>query len=504
MLNACWACSFALTSAAAAGPPSLLANGGFEMPALAAGAFRYAPKQGQWIFGPGAGISGNDSAFTAGNPPAREGRQVAFLQNAGSIQQLVYLALPGYYGLDLKSAQRANLSYPAPAQTIRLLVDGATVGDYRPPTTGYTNAYRTFYAPAGIHSITLSGLARAGDQTAFVDDVGLNRRSWGFWDPGLVDGAVKSAYLTPTKGTREDPLSLPTPCLWADADPLLIPNNTCSPQPSAYSSSFPFWENTTWDSDARHWAFVVNNEPTQNLCNPGAPDLSIPRSSPGSGIAGFVVLRDSGETFNRAHLVLDQTAGTNPCRGGITFMAFGAQANRGNVDPIVALNPRSAPSTIAFTAKLWAFEPDSPSWFRLVLLTGWPDASGRWVPRQIQLNLFGGGLDGFLDRHWNWPVQDNLFPHGGADIAIVDANIASRMCGIDLPLLMTAGEEIAYTINIDSLFRCVSDHDGFSDRMPSTPDLAVYGVHWAVENAAPPTVAVPGAIWVSVHGMRTF
>jgi hypothetical protein len=138
------------------------------------------------------------------------------------------------------------------------------------------------------------------------------------------------------------------------------------------------------------------------------------------------------------------------------------------------------------------------------MLSSWPDDSGRWVPRQVQLNLFGGGRDGFVNVHWNWPVQDYFFPHGGADIAIVDADILSSMCRMYVPLLDTAGQQIIYTIDVDAVFHCVSDHGGFSNPLPTTPNIAVYGVHWTVENARPPTVAVPGIIWVSVHGMYAF
>jgi hypothetical protein len=48
------------------------------------GGFQYAPAGASWVFTGGAGISGNGSGFTSGNPPAPEGLQVALLQNGGS------------------------------------------------------------------------------------------------------------------------------------------------------------------------------------------------------------------------------------------------------------------------------------------------------------------------------------------------------------------------------------------------------------------------------------
>ena len=58
-------------------------NLGFETPNLAGG-FQYAPTGASWVFTGGAGISGNNSPFTSGNPPAPEGVQVAFLQGSSS------------------------------------------------------------------------------------------------------------------------------------------------------------------------------------------------------------------------------------------------------------------------------------------------------------------------------------------------------------------------------------------------------------------------------------
>jgi hypothetical protein len=53
-------------------------NGGFEVPNLGGG-FQYAPAGASWVFTAAAGISGNGSGFTSGNPPAPEGLQVALL-----------------------------------------------------------------------------------------------------------------------------------------------------------------------------------------------------------------------------------------------------------------------------------------------------------------------------------------------------------------------------------------------------------------------------------------
>src|SRR5205823_3162250 len=64
-----------LTTAAVSQP----SDDGFEAPSLGTG-FLYTPPGSAWSFSGNAGLSGNGSVFTSGNPPAPQGTQVAFLQ----------------------------------------------------------------------------------------------------------------------------------------------------------------------------------------------------------------------------------------------------------------------------------------------------------------------------------------------------------------------------------------------------------------------------------------
>src|SRR5262249_56281001 len=91
------------TGAAAAA----LRQGGFESPDVGTGsfgAFAYDPAGSAWTFDEGAGVAGNGSGFTDGNPDAPEGTQVAFLQGAGSFSQAVNLAARTHQ-LTLQAAQ---------------------------------------------------------------------------------------------------------------------------------------------------------------------------------------------------------------------------------------------------------------------------------------------------------------------------------------------------------------------------------------------------------------
>ncbi len=159
----------------AAEPASTISIGdpGFEQVVVGSGQFQYRPTGSPWAFSGNSGVSGNNSGFTAGNPPAPEGVQVAFLQTTGSFSQSVADWAAGSYVLSFEAAQRGN--YQASRQDFNVLIDGSVVGTFTPSGTSY-QSYSTaaFTVTAGSHTIAFQGLDSAGgDNTAFVDQVTL-------------------------------------------------------------------------------------------------------------------------------------------------------------------------------------------------------------------------------------------------------------------------------------------------------------------------------------------
>ena len=131
------------------------------------------PPASPWLFVGQAGVSGNGSDFTSGNPVAPQGSQVAFLQNAGSFSQQVTLSA-GTYDLSFSAAQRAM--YQSSSQTFQVRVDGVRVATFTPTGTSYaTYSTGAFAVEDGIHTITFVGLnPNGGDNTAFIDQVALS------------------------------------------------------------------------------------------------------------------------------------------------------------------------------------------------------------------------------------------------------------------------------------------------------------------------------------------
>ncbi len=159
-------------------PPSTVtqpSDAGFESPVVGTGSFgdyKYNPTGTAWTFSNSSGVAGNGSGFTASNPSAPEGTQVAFLQGTGTISQSVNFSA-GTYDLTFYAAQRG--SYQASSQTFQVQVDGLSVGNFTPSNSSYSSlTTSTFTVTAGSHTIKFVGLnPNGGDNTALLDDVSI-------------------------------------------------------------------------------------------------------------------------------------------------------------------------------------------------------------------------------------------------------------------------------------------------------------------------------------------
>ena len=184
------------------GAGSSINDGSFEwpeMPGLAGSAYQYAPNGSPWQFSTGAGVGANGSAFTAGNPSAPEGIQVAFLQGNGNMIQTIDMNA-GVYSLSFEAAQRGAANKYS--QEIQVLVDGSPVGTVTPVNTDYTS-YRTsiFSLTAGLHTVEFAGLnPQGGDNTAFVDDVTINAASSSINDGNFEMPALAAGTFQYTPG----------------------------------------------------------------------------------------------------------------------------------------------------------------------------------------------------------------------------------------------------------------------------------------------------------------
>lgn len=164
-----------------AGLPLLLADPDFETINVGehdSGGYRYNPEANGWTYSTkgtdkGAGLTGNKSGFTGGNPDAPKGRQAGFLQSTCWISQTVNSTEAGVWTLTLEAAQRGWGQQMKP-QRVRVSIDGTEMATFSPSGTNYTTQTLRSRAsiPAGSHVLKLEGL-NPDDETVFIDDLKL-------------------------------------------------------------------------------------------------------------------------------------------------------------------------------------------------------------------------------------------------------------------------------------------------------------------------------------------
>jgi hypothetical protein len=173
-----------------------LNDSGFESVVVGNGSFQYAPAGSSWLFHGSAGLSGNGSAFTAGNPNPPQGSQVAFIQAAGNISQSATFPA-GTFNLTFYAAQRGNAQVGG--QTFQVLIDGRVIGTYNNlvGTTYATLATSSFTVTAGNHTLLVQGTdLHGGDNTVFLDQfvvnlLPTNLNDSGWESPALASGGIQ-------------------------------------------------------------------------------------------------------------------------------------------------------------------------------------------------------------------------------------------------------------------------------------------------------------------------
>ena len=150
---------------------------GFAAPNVGTGAygdFEYNPNGSPWTFTGAAGVAGNGSGFTSGNPNAPLGTQVGLVQGGGStLGQSLTLAAGSYY-ISFTAAQRGNGGNHG-GEEVEVEIDGQDAGTITPAGTSYAVYNSTvFTVGAGSHTIALVGVdPNSQDNTAFITQVAV-------------------------------------------------------------------------------------------------------------------------------------------------------------------------------------------------------------------------------------------------------------------------------------------------------------------------------------------
>ncbi len=329
-----------------------------------------------------------------------------------------------------------------------------------------------------------------------------------FHDQGMIrTPVVKTEYVDPKQGTAGHPLVIGE-CLWGDCGQERLVYS----QSNYFSQDLPCNPCTSPPPAGAYWTLINNNEPRADSRNPGPPDASLPRALPTEGIFGFEALRGDdnlpGDQRWRAHLVLDLIGHDNPVVGGIPFLAFGEFTHRGNRDrPVGYLNPSrpAQPSVLTFGMHLWDVVPTTPipGGTQPAVLASYVWIVANWgtKPKAIFVTLYHYNLQNSVPpgnpavNHWSWPITQSAF-YPGAEIVYIDAEDMGYYCNFDVPLL-ALHQDVAYRIDMNALFRCVSNRNLFTEPMPATTDIPVVQVLWANESTG-----IDGDLWTDVHDQR--
>lgn len=192
----------------------------------------------------------------------------------------------------------------------------------------------------------------------------------------------------------------------------------------------------------------------------------------------------------------------------VFFVAIGSERYRGNNGTALGFLNGGASSNkrVQFKARLWDFKLPTAVGAQPPTLAFYVYAISNWgnKPRGLFITLAHWNIDNSQSNgtfeaqyEWNWPMQESFY-HPGVEWAFVDAEDVAYYCsGYSVPRLTTINQEISYDINLQTLFQCISNWNGWDTPMPSSGAIPIHGVHWSVEMSG-----TDGWIWPSVHEMK--
>ena len=374
----------------------------------------------------------------------------------------------------------------------------------------------------------------------------------GLWDPGLMSGRWRTDYDNPVEGTAAAPLLLGH-CAYTTptSDGYLAfsgggyeADTGCRYGETVFARSNASSSDGTWPARS-FWAVIANVEDALENphCVDGPPGQSLPVGAPGTGeVFGVAALPDF-ETGNpgrmKMHMVLNSqnwSACRNASYGG-PYLAFAAQAERGNNGVLTYLNVPGAPRTLRFGSTLMDIAGGRPE------LYGAPPGAKRYSQSHVVIEAIWGGVkrwlfielvpddrfvsgtaEGSADVHvrFNWHmVNSMLYP--GADYVFKSASTLTRQCatdGVEIRVLDRAATYLKatlphearrdYALDLQRIFDCLNRHGdwGAAAAMPAHP-VPIIGVMFGIEqddrfylDGEFTGVTAPNLLWIAIDNVR--
>jgi hypothetical protein len=373
----------------------------------------------------------------------------------------------------------------------------------------------------------------------------------GIRDAGLTQGRWRTDLSNPDEGTHAVPLALGE-CLFST--PLsdgymsfsgggFSEHSGCRYDETSFPRSNAATSEPQWPT-RDFWVVVANVEDAfaNPFCTDGPPGQSLPIGPPGSGeVFGVVALPDTeadAPARKKFHLVLN-SASWSRCRvssyGG-PYLAFGAQAERGNDGVITYLNRPGAPTTLRFGMTLMetgddvtsvkGAPPDARRYSQAHVLVeaAWGGVK-RWLFVEIvpDVRLAPGAAVGVVDVHvrFNWHLLDSMM-YPGADYLYKSGTVLSRQCEpeqVSIPVFdrratyvnpkTRADSRIDFSIDLQRVFDCLQRRGEWGRAAMPQHAVPVTGVFFGVEQddrlyhkGDYAELTAPNVIWVAVDSVR--
>ena len=374
----------------------------------------------------------------------------------------------------------------------------------------------------------------------------------GLWDPGLTNGRWRTDLNNRVEGTAQAPLLLgdcvfTTP--FSDGYAAFSgggddPTTHCrygsiiNPVSNAATS-----EASGWPQDS-FWVITANVEPALDnpRCANGPPGQSRRITPPGTGSLFGVAALPDGEASHperkKFHLVLNSW-NTNECRSssyGIPYLAFGAQADRGNNGPITYLNRPGMKTVLKFGMTLMDIAERNPAFAttqqvlqryrqsHLLIEAIWYGKK-RWLFVEMlpDARRSDGVVDAGIDAHirFNWHMVDS-FIYPGADYVYKSAAVLSAQCAQErvfvtppspsntyLDPATRVNSRVEHSIDLQKTFDCLDRLATWGvEPMPTHP-IPITGIHFGIEmddrlyrDGSFTGEAAPNALWIALDDIR--
>ena len=240
----------------------------------------------------------------------------------------------------------------------------------------------------------------------------------------------------------------------------------------------------------------------------------------------------------KMHMVLnsqDWTACRDGSYGG-PYLAFAAQAERGNNGILTYLNVPGAPTSLRFGSTLMDIAGGRPE------LYGAPAGAKRYSQSHVVIEAIWGGIkrwlfielvpdvryvsgtaEGSADVHvrFNWHMPNSML-YPGADYLFKSASTLTRQCathGVEVRVLDRSATYLKaasrpdarrdYSIDLQRIFDCLNRRgDWGATPMPAHP-VPIIGVMFGIEqddrfylDGEFTGVSAPNALWIAVDSVR--